>query len=209
MVKSGDRGDRGYDEPKRMEKSSTRDSGSIYSQEGTYRTPETKSGKKSRRSLWGVKPKSRSSEKKRSTTEHSKNGGESSSLGMQDVKRDSPDYESDTLRGEAYERARNMPENPYNMDSGSDSEYAYYNRPSAPIIDNATSHTIGISENMVESQARWEQDGMHGGYDALNGLFRKIKDTNGTYTYTWNSANPESEGAMLAQYERDNRYRSF
>jgi hypothetical protein len=108
------------------------------------------------------------------------------------------------------------PHEPHNPDAEDDDDDDYgdsplphssLNDPSSPFfMDWATLGTIRINEKMVESAEQWEMDGQPGGFDALNGLYNKIKKTNGEYT--WNPTDPTDaakEGAMLAQYERDRR----
>jgi hypothetical protein len=186
------------------------DSGRRQGDKGKNRT-EGKSSTTAK-SRWGLMFESRSETKKR-TTERS--GGSGSRLGMRDVAQALPYVaeERPTDSGESpyymHEDSHGLYDsyNYYNLDSeDDDDDYQSRNPGTQYFNDVATPDTINISEKMVESEERWKEDGRPGGFEALNGLYYMIAETNGVYT--WNPANQSEaakEGAMLVKYEHDRR----
>jgi hypothetical protein len=137
-------------------------------------------------------------------------------MGMRDVAQALPSVAEERPSGSGephyYEPLR--PHEPHNLDAEDDDDndyYGYYplnnhslNDPSSPFfMDEATPGTIRINEKMVESAERWKEAGQPGGFEALEGLYDKIRDTD---HYTWNPANQAEaakEGAMLVKLTRD------
>jgi hypothetical protein len=171
------------------------DSGRRQGDNGESRT----AGKSSttEKSRWGLMFESRSKTKKRTTDV---------AQALPSVAAERPTGSGDSRYYRSYE--------PHNPDSGDDdNDYNYYpwpnhslNDPNSPFfMDGATLGTIRINEKMVASEELWNKDGQQGGFYALHGLYHKIEETNGEYTYPADLTDAAKEGAMLAQYEHDRR----
>ena len=72
--------------------------------------------------------------------------------------------DSDSDRERRYQEALRLPEPYYNLDSGSDSEREYYERPSH-ITNRSTLYTIDISKQLVSLEDKNDYKGMQRLYE--------------------------------------------